>query len=295
MRKILFVVAMALGAVAVQDMRADAGCGGGGMANPCGGKVMPKPPQAAGLTIAFVAPKVGDVQNVKEDESLDGTVTMQGKTMPIKQSMTSTYTRETVTVSGDAETKVKVTFKTAHASANQMGAKSDADLPVKGKVYVVTGDAAKPTVTDAKGAAASEAEAGIVAKAVENIGQADKFGKMMATKSFVKGAKVTLSADEVTAMMGNAEGMTVSDVSLTLTNSDGKTATFTMTGTFGGKQGPMDMKITFTAVAKVDIKRSRPLDLNMTGDVTGSGDLGQQGGKIDMKGKMTVHKSVTYK
>lgn len=291
MRKILFVVVMALGAVSVETMRAEAGCGG--MGNPCGGKVMPKPPQP-GLSIPFVAPKVGETETTSEDESMKGTLTMGGKSSPVEEATSQTYTKQVLAVAGDAATKVKVVVKAAHASSSAMGMKQDMDLPIKGKSYVASFDSGKTTVKGDKGADAPTDEAKLLGKIVESLGQPDAFAKKMAGMSFTKGQAVPLSAEDLATMMGSAEGMTAKDVSLTLSESDGKIATFEMKGSFSGKENGMDIAITFTATAKVDIKKSRPLSMAMTGDITGSGDMGQQG-KVQLIGKMTAHKTSSFK
>lgn len=247
----------------------------------------------AGLKLPYVAPVQGQVSSVTSEESVDGTLTVDGKSSPMKQALAETYTEEIVTVSGDAVTKEKITVAGAHNTVDAMGHKQDTDLPIKGKTYVVTGDGKTTTVTTDAGAAVDKAEETVVGRMVEHIGLPDKFGQFMSATTFVKGKKVTLSADQVSAMMGKQEGMSASDVALTLKGQDAKTATFAMDGTLTGKQNGMDMTIVFKAIVKVDVKASRPLDFKMTGTIKGAGDMG--GKKIAMTGAMTAHKAITYR
>jgi hypothetical protein len=245
------------------------------------------------LKLPFVPPKQGQVSKVTNDESLKGTVTLDGKTMPMQQAMKETYTEEIVTVDGDAVTKEKITVASAHSKVDAMGQKQDADLPIKGNAYLVSSDGTKTTVTTDAGAAVDGVVQALISKMVEHIGLPDKFGKMMAEKTFEKGKKVTLTADEVAAMMGHQEGLTASNVSLTLTGQDAKSATFAMDGTLEGNQNGMTMTIAFKGSIKVDVKAARPLDFKMNGTVKGSGEVG--GKKLEMNGTMTGHKTITYK
>ncbi len=283
MRKILFVMTLSAAAVGVHSMRADAGCGGGAVSAKA----------KAGIMIPFVPPKQGQLATLSDDESMKGTLSIDGKSSPIDQTVTRAYTEEIIAVNGESITKAKVTFTAAHMISDGMGRKTDADMPVKGKAYVVAADSGKPTVTVDGGAAAAASEAEIVLKVERHVGEPDKLGKLLSAKSFVKGEQVTLGDDELAAFMGSNEGMTASKVTLTLTGSDAKSASFVLTGTVAGKQGGIDMTIAFKGVAKVDLKTSRPIDFSMTGTIKGGGDLG--GKKIEMNGTITAHKMATYK
>lgn len=247
----------------------------------------------AGLKLPYVPPTQGQVSSVTSEESLDGTLTIDGSRSPMKQALKETYTEQIVTVSGDAVTKEKITVGAAHNTIDAMGHTQDADLPIKGKTYVVSGDGKTTTVTTDAGGTVDPAEEKVVSRMVEHIGLPDEFGKFMSATTFAKGKKVTLGDDQVRAMMGKQEGMTASGVALTLTAQSAKTATFKMDGTLSGKQNGMDVTIVFKATVEVDVKASRPLDFKMSGTIKGAGDVG--GKKIAMTGTMTGHKAISYK
>jgi hypothetical protein len=294
MRKILFVVALAVTAMGVREMRAEAGCGGGMVPTPpVAVKVDAKVAAGAALQVPYVAPHVGEVATITDDMSVTGTIKMGGKSMPMKQQATETYTQEVVEASGDTVSKLKLTFKSAHMKADAMGMKQDQDLPVKGHAYVVTSDKGKAAYVKDGGGTVDAQETAVLQKFGEQVGNPDRMGKLLAGKSFKKGEKVTLSAEEIKAVAPPNEGMTASDVTLTLTGSDAKSATFALAGTFSGKQGPMDMQVTVTGTIKVDLKRSRPTDFKMNGTMTGAGDTGN--GKAEFTGKLVAHKAISYK
>jgi hypothetical protein len=174
-----------------------------------------------------------------------------------------------------------------------MGMKQDTDLPLKGKSYVIASDdGVTTTVTGDDGKEVAGPEKDLVVKLGEHVGTPDKLGKLLGKKTFTKGQKVALGADEVAAMMGN-DGMTASDVTLTLTGQDAKTATFALAGKAAGNQNGMDISMTFQGTVKVDLKRSRPIDLTMTGTMSGSGTAG--GKKIALTGKINAHRTATYR
>src|SRR5438105_13079666 len=98
MRKILFVVALAGSAVGVRSLRAEAGCGGGGA---CGmGAVKVTAKAKAGLQVPYVAPKQGEVATVADEESMNGTLSIDGKATPMTQAMKQSYAEEIVAVEG---------------------------------------------------------------------------------------------------------------------------------------------------------------------------------------------------
>jgi hypothetical protein len=249
---------------------------------------------AGGLQIPYVAPKQGEIATVLNEESTDGTLSLGGKSSPLTQKLSETYTEEIVAVKGDVVTKEKIVVTAAHNAVDAMGQKNDADLPIKGKTYVVASDdGVTTTVTGSDGKEVIGAEHDLVVKLAEHVGTPDKLGQMLGAKTFTKGTKVALTEDEVAAMMGKTEGMKASDVSLTLTAQNAKVATFAMTGTLAGKQTGMDVSVTFKGVVKVDLKSSRPLDFTMTGTMKGSGDAGGQ--KLVLDGKISAHHAATYK
>jgi hypothetical protein len=250
--------------------------------------------RAGGLQIPYLAPKQGQIATVINEESTDGTLSLGGKRSPITSKLSETYTQEIVAVKGDVVTKEKIIVTAAHNTVDAMGQKSDADLPVKGKTYVVASDdGVKTTVTGSDGKDVIGAEHDLVVKLAEHVGTPDKLGQMLGAKTFTKGTKVALTEDELAAMMGKTEGMTASDVSLTLTAQNAKVATFEMVGTLSGKQTGMDITVSFKGVMKVDIKSSLPIDFTMTGTMKGTGDAGGQ--KLALDGKIAAHHAATYK
>ncbi len=289
MRKILFVVALAVSAVGIQNMRAEAGCG------PMPVKTTVKTPKiAATLQVPYVPPKQGQIATVVDDQAVTGKVTMgTAKPTPLTQAVKQAYTEEIVAADGDTVTKEKVTFSAAHATANAMGAKQDMDLPVKGKTYVIASEGGKTTFTGNGGAAVTKPEEAVLAKIGEKVGTPDRMGKLIGSKTFTKGEKVALAGDELKALTGPSDGVVASNATLTLTAADAKTATFAMAGTFAGKQNGMDLTITFTATIKVDLALSRPIDFKMTGKMSGAGDT--PNGKLALTGTVSGHRTVSYK
>jgi len=248
----------------------------------------------AGLKIPYVAPTQGLVKTETAEEKLDGTLTIEGAgKAPLVQILKETFTEEVVTVDGDKVTKEKVSVASAHSTVEAMGQKKDGDLPIAGKSYVVTADIGSVSVAAADGKSPVDpGEQKLIIQLSNGVGKSDTFGKMMSTKTFVKGKKVTLTPEELASAMGTQEGMTASDVSFTLTSQDGKTATFALVGTLKGSQNGMDVTIKLKGTAKIDIATSRPLDMNMTGTVKGSGTV--SGKKLQLTGKMTARKTATY-
>ncbi len=243
------------------------------------------PAHAGGLKITHVAPKQGQVATVVSEEALDGTVSVGKNSSPLTQKESASYTEEVVAVDGDTVTKAKITVTDSERDGQA--------LPTKGKSYTVSASGGTITVAGADGKDVADPEKTIAAHLADDVGKPDKLLALMGTKTFAKGQKVALTADEVASLFTQGEGLTVKKMSLALSAQDATTATFALTGQLTGSQEGLSVTMDVNATIKVEIATSRALDFAMKGAITGKGEA--DGQKLAMKATVTAHRSMTYK
>jgi hypothetical protein len=286
-KTLAFVAAATLTFVGGARRRAEAGCG----PPPVVHHAKPVVVKDA-LKIKLAPPVKGEVASVVDETSIEGKVTTGGTTLPLVQSITQAYTQQVIAVDGGAVQTLSLTFSTAHLKADAMGSKQDKDLPTKGHVYTIAAAKGAPTITRDDGKKLGPEETGVLKKFGDQVGVPDRLSTMLASKTFVKGEKVTLGADEIMALSPGAN-MTPVGLTLTLTDADAKAATFTLDGSFTGKQGPLDMKVQIQGTILVDLVRSRAVEMSIHGTMSGHGMAGTE--PADFSGTLSAHKTLTYK
>ena len=240
---------------------------------------------AGGAKVTQVAPKAGQVATIVIDESIDGTLTSGKSSEPIAEKEHSSFSEEVVTVDGVTVTKAKVVVTDDVRDGH--------DQPSKGKTYVVSSSGGAATVTGADGKDAAEPEKFAAARLASEVGKPDKLLALVGQKTFAKGQKVALTADDAAVLFSLGEDLTVKKMTIALKSQDATSATFALTGQMGGPQAGYDFTADVTATLRVELATGRPLDFALKGAMTGGGAA--DGQKITMKGKLAVHKAWTYK
>jgi hypothetical protein len=247
----------------------------------------------AGVTFTRKAPTVG----TKREESGDMSMSMRidvdpgnGKPQKTEMSMAEStkQSQELLAVSGDAPTKVKVTFTSIDAKMVEGGKENRRPTPLAGKTYVVEAKDGKIDVKDDKGKAVAAAETKEVSKHFKSLGKPDPVAAALPTTPLRPGEKVeALSRSLESYMQQDESGLKVSDVTVTFREKLGDDGVFDLTLKMGKEEGPMSMTMDLKGEMRISTTTGEPRKMELKGPIT-IGSTGGTGGKGDPKSKMKM-------
>jgi hypothetical protein len=243
------------------------------------------------LKVKVAPPKKGEVVDLVAHGSSDMHGTMNGKKLAQTIVFDESSTQEVLAVDKDVVTKERVSFTAAHQKVGGDTTK-DEDLPVAKKSYVATAVDGKVSFTDAKGGKVADAEVALLARTADNVGQPDKVSVLFGDKAFSKGVAVSLSAGELTSLMGADDQFPAADMTLTLVENDGKRARFDVAGTMEGDKQGLHLTAKFTGTATIDLARGRLVDFQMNAVMKMKSDKGPVTADVDIK--VAAQRTATY-
>jgi len=271
----------------------------------------PKPTESAAPVVAKVpdgtvftkkAPTVGS----KREESADTHMTMDltvdtGNGKPKSSAMevkgVEKRLEEVLAVSGDAPTKLKVTFSEKTETMKEGDKERPKKSALAGKTYVVDATGAKLAVTDEKGKPAPSAEAKEVEKQYKTLGKPEPMLAAMPSTPLQPGDPVPALAKALEEeMTAKADGMVVSNTTVVFKEAKGDEGIFDVGFTLSKDEGPMSMKIDMKGPIKVSKATSSPTAMNLKGPLTVSAKSDPKGKmKMDGKGEMQMSLAVHEK
>lgn len=247
-------------------------------------------PAAAGaVTIPLKATPAGTKATKESHMETAFDVTPPGQ-KPVHMVMTQDEKThvEILEATPEALTKVKVRYELGRESRDMGGQKSTKDSPLTGKTYVVWSEGGTIKATLENGDAPSDAEmTELVDEWKDDLGEPDKMATIVAGRSWTPGEKVTLAPAEVAALAATMDdGMTVDAVTATLVEKTDQHAIFEfeMAVKRQDKGGTLAMPMTMRA--KLDLARSAPAEMTMTGTIDGAINGATAKGTIE--GKQTT-------
>jgi hypothetical protein len=218
--------------------------------------------------LSQLVPHIGETYQVTVEQSQQGSYALAGKSHPVDDTLTATFTVEVIGVNGAVITDKRITFQSAHIRTAE--GKLDKDLPATGKTYVLHNSLTKPFERD-DGSTIS-AEERYVLMQLSQLRVPEAPSVHFAGKTFASGAKVLVKHPKWLAGLsfGTVSG---AELALTLTTADSSTATFKTKLTAGGKQLGLTYAIHQQGTLVVDRALARPLELSTRASQTASGLL----------------------
>lgn len=263
-----------------------------------------------GIKFQKKAPAVG--QKVQEKQQMDMNMSMtvdlsaMGKpaeTTSMSKVETTVKTAEVLAASGEAATKVKVTYS-EKTDLEKKGEKEKSKAsPLVGKTYIVERKDGELVVTDVEGKPVPESEARLVKKDNKSVGEPDKVAAAMPERPIKVGEEVPELAKAIEAALtkdqsDKAPKPELSGVKVKLREDKGDYALFDVAVTFSQAEGPMTVKMELTGTMGVRKSDSQPTELTLKGPLSIATDAPADGKpqmmKIDGKGDMAMTVSATY-
>jgi len=217
---------------------------------------------AAAATFAKAAPVVGAKRTESSELSLTLAMTVDGKKSDTKVVEIVRHTDEILAVSGEAVSKVRVTFD--EVSSTQQPASA-----IKGKTYVVEAKDGRIDVRDANDKPAPPSEAREVEKQFKNLGKPDPMLGALPTGGVMPGQKVDSIAQAITEQLKDSgEAIAVKDVVVTFRETRGDEGVFVVLLTMTKNEGTMTMQVALKGEAGVSTKTGASTKLHLAGPVT---------------------------
>jgi hypothetical protein len=229
-------------------------------------------PGGAGLQFKVAAPAVGEVAEVTEVNRVNGTLTAEGKQMPMIQHQEVKRTETVLAVDGDVVTQLEVTYLAALTHEKLGDEEKKGDGPEKGKTFRVSFADGKLAITDQAGKpVGKELTEELTATFSDEVGQVAPMRRIVETKTFRPGEKVELTPDEMKALSPEGDGVVGKSMTLTLVEQQPDFAILAFDGALAGSQPGMTMAMTMKGTVKLEIATGRLLEMNVAGDMKGSG------------------------
>ncbi|MCE9580067.1 MAG: hypothetical protein K8W52_43530 [Deltaproteobacteria bacterium] len=249
---------------------------------------VPPPPPGDGLAIPYVPPAARQIIDVTDEITISGSATVSGREMTMLDDRAMAWKETLVAVKGDVVTQLAVSFSAATAKVARQGKAGEHPLPVADKTYVFTLDHGQVTAVTADGGAVPPVELAELNAFRDDLGKPDKLAALIASKRWTKGQPVILSADEVGAVAPPDRGMSTQQVTMTLVAIAPKTATFALDAIYTGTLGTFTTTVTTRGSVVIDRARARPIALEVTGDIHGTG-------KAEFTGRLIRKKTLGYR
>ncbi len=249
---------------------------------------VPIPPPGDGLAIPYVPPSARQVIDVSDEITISGSAVVSGREMTMLDDRAMAWKETLVAVKGDVVTQLAVSFGPARAKAARSGKARDQELPVANKTYVFTLDHGQVTAVTADGGSVPARELAELRAFADDLGKPDKLAALIASKRWTKGQPVALSSAEVGAVAPPDRGMSTSGVTMTLVEVTPKTATFALDAIYTGTLGVLATTVTTRGSVVIDRARARPIALEVSGDMHGTG-------KAEFTGRLIRKKTLTYR
>jgi hypothetical protein len=227
---------------------------------------------AGGLQFKVAAPVVGEVAEVTEVNRVNGTLTAEGKQMPMIQHQEVKRTETVLAVDGDVVTQLEVSYLAALTHEKLGDQEKKGDGPEKGKTFRVSFADGKLVITDKAGKPVSkELSDELTATFSDEVGQVAPMRRIVESKTFRPGEKVELTPDEMKALSPEGDGVVGKSMTLTLVEQQPEFAILAFDGALAGSQPGMTMAMTMKGTVKLEIATGRLLEMNVAGDMKGSG------------------------
>ncbi len=214
----------------------------------------------------------------------------------LKEDEARTMDEEILEVTGNAVTKLRVTFSSDQKSTSQDGKPGKATKSViVGKTYVLAFKNGKTVVLDEKQKPAPDAEAKAVTKHFASFGKSDPVVDALPDRAFKPGEAVTELTSAVTKQLkGTDDKLTMEDVKITFKGREGDRGVFTLAVTMK-TGGPFKMTMPLTGSfamriadgAPTGIWIEGPINLELTDKDKAQGTSGQ--------GTLKIASTYTYK
>jgi hypothetical protein len=227
---------------------------------------------APGLTFKVAAPVVGEVAEVTEVNRVNGTLTAEGKQMPMIQHQEVKRTETVLAVEGNVVTQLEVTYLAALTHEKIGDQEKKGDGPEKGKTFRVSFADGKLAITDKAGKPVSkELTDELTDTFADEVGQVAPMRTIVETKTFRPGEKIELTPAEMKALSPDGDSVVGTSMTLTLVDQQPDFAILAFDGALAGSQPGMTMDMTMKGTVKLEVATGRLLELNVAGDMKGSG------------------------
>ena len=242
-------------------------------------------PPSDSVKLANTVPGVGAKWSEEQAQTMDLTVTAQGKTVALKRESVEKKQVEVLAVSAEAVTKAKITYEVTDKQI--VGGKEKA-MPVahSGKTYILDATGGKLAITADGGAAPTKEELEVITKAEKRFGKADRMSVLLKDREFKKGETVDFPADQIADLMGDDE-MVVEVLKLTYSANAGDNPVFDMVMKAKVTQPDSVIEMDLTGKATVDLKSGEALDMTLEGPIKMTGKASATG-TMKMVGKRTL-------
>ena len=257
---------------------------------------------APGVTFTKKAPAVGDKRD--EETSVDADIAINldmgnGKPQKIdgKEHETAKRTTEVLAVTGDAPSKVKVTFGTVEKKSMDEGKEKVKPSPISGKTYIVDSTSGKMVVTDDKGKPVPPVEAKEVEKHAKNVNKVNPMTASIPTTPLKPGDKVEGFANAFTDFMSKEdnEEVKVTNAVVTFKEQSGDEGVFDLKFTVVSDDKNATGNIDFTGTARVLVKTAMATKVELKGPITITGKPDPKMPKAKVDGAGTISFSLTSK
>ncbi len=233
-------------------------------------------------------PKVGTVVVAVDSMEMNMDIDAKGQKMVMTQSKLEKSTGEVLATSADAMTKIKVTYAERSEKQVMNGQEKSKPDPLAGHTYVVERKDSK-LIAEREGGKISPDETAALERDWKSLGTPDKMSKLMSSRAFAVGERVTLSGEEMKALMEEENDKnTVSEAAITLTGIAGGKATFALEMTFAVNEGPK-LVIPLKGTVVIDVANGHPHEFRLEGPIKGSAE------GVSFEGTMKASKTFDYK
>jgi hypothetical protein len=265
-------------------------------------KVAPPPtPVATGDGTVFVkrAPAVGDKseEKVSMTMSMETSVDVDGKTQKatMEKSETEARQEEVLAVSGEAVTKVKVTFSDKTATIKEDQKERKRPSPVAGKTYVVEAKDGKLIVLLDGDRPAPAMQAKVVKEAFELLGKVDPLYAGVPRRPLKPGDKVEELAKAMKEfVLVRAKEMQVSNVSVVFQGAKDGEGVFDVEVGLTAVEKPMRFDMKLKGQARMSLTTGQPSSTILKGPLS-VGSTEAEGSKMKISGTGTVEMKMERK
>ena len=250
------------------------------------------------VTIAKVPRKAGDKRKVAHTSSFRIDLKIGAKSESFGETEDYLYTEEVLGVTGDAVTKLKVSYG-QHKRATQNGAKPPVEGKdiLAGKSFLLESVNGKTVITKDDGKPADAASKAAVQRDYKRFGQADGVGAAVPTRALKPGEEVKELGDALGKRMGESmdgdkQGMTAEAPKVVLEKQEGDNAHFTISLTLRIAKGPLKGTIPLTGAMDIRTKDGAPSKLEVKGPIQLEAD--EKAKKMGVSGGGEVKTSDVY-
>ena len=304
MKRCSYVVLLMLGALAVgcEEKKPEPTAASSASVKPAASPVVSATPAPKddGVTFAKKAPKVGQKREQKRSMEMKLTIKIAGHDQLMETAERETKKEEILEVSGNAITKLKVTFvEKAEVGKDKDGKEQVKASPVSGKTYIVVAKDGKVTVLDEKEKPAPKAQADLVAAEYHTLGKPDPLSEGIPDRALKPGDKIPELLESLKKFMREGkedDAFELTDATVTFKGKEGENGLFEIAFTMSKGDKDMKMKMPLKGRAVVRLVDSQPVEVAMEGTVElGAGTAPPQGAPVPSgSGSMKLRMTTTY-